>query len=136
MPKTAVHYVPYPPPEVEITPNSYIVPIYEPIGDAQTHPQMQQSTSSYQSASNNVASALMPIAYAPQMYHGIGPHLGVPQPGAVPSGPQMVYAAAATLEVGNNAGPGCMIGNQQQQQYITFPMGYPYPYSGEYYFVL
>lgn len=133
VPKAAVHYVHYPP-EADITSTSYLVPIYEPIGDAQNHHQMQPTTASYQpAASANVASALVPIAYSPQIYHGIGPHIGVPAQGAVgPTGPQMVYAAAASLEVANSAGQGCMVGNQQQQQYITFPMGYPYPYSGKY----
>lgn len=132
LPKTAVHFLPYPQSDPDMTASSYLVPIFEPIGDTHNHPQMPTAATNYQSAPTNVASALMPIAYSSQLYHGVAPsNLGVSPPGAVgPSAPQMVYATAATLEMANGAGPGCMAGNQQQQQFITFPMGYPYPYSG------
>lgn len=133
MPKTAVHYVPYPPPESDMSTSSYLVPFYEPISEAHTHQQIQTTATNYPPATPNVASAVMPITYSPQIYHGIPPHIGGPQPGSMgSSGPQMVYASAATLEMSNTVGPGCMVGSQQQQQYITIPMGYPYPYSGEF----
>lgn len=92
----------------------------------------------YSSVPANIPSAVVPIAYAPQMYHAVSPsHMSAAAPGVVgPGGGHVVYAAAPPLDVANGAS-GSVVGPQHHQhphpqQYITFPVGYPYPYSGEF----